>query len=44
MFDKLVVEMCFDVVGSWKIQCSGFGPHCDQGVSKCNVISQSKWL
>ena len=37
-------EKSLDAVGMWKVGHGGFRPHCDQGISKRSIISQSKWL
>ena len=44
MFDKLIVKLHLHVVSGWKVRHGCFWPHGDEGVLKCRIISECKWL
>ncbi len=44
MFDKPIVEMDFDVIGTWKVRSCRFRPHRNEGVSIGDIISKSERL
>ena len=41
---KFVVKINLHVIWTWKVAHGGFGSHWDEGVAKCRVVSEHKWL